>query len=84
MVCILLQLLVVSVVEAFQLFLDGVPLPPAYGTTAGVLLLLFHLTKHGVFLYLDERLALVLAEAEPELLDALPFVLGGRIPDLLP
>src|SRR3569833_64383 len=80
---VLLQLQVVSIVEPFELFLDGVLLPPADGAAARVLLLLLHLLEHRILFDLDERLPLVLAQTQPELLDLLPLLLRARVPYLL-
>ena len=48
-----------------------------------MLLLLLHLAEDGVLLDLDEGTALVLAEAEPELLDTLALLGGAGAPDLV-
>ena len=45
-----------------------------------MLLLLLHLAQDGLLLDLDQRLALVLAQRQPELADALALLLGGCVP----
>ena len=62
---------------------DDVPLAAADSTTAVVLLLLLHLLEDGLLLDFDEIPALVLAEAEPKLFDALALLGGGRRPYLV-
>lgn len=58
------------------------PLPTADSTTTRVLLLFLHFFEHGVLLDLDEVLALLLSETEPEVFDALAFLGGARAPYL--
>ena len=53
---------------------DDVPLAAADSTTAVVLLLLLHLLEDGLLLDFDEIPAVVLAEPEPELFDALALL----------
>ena len=83
LICVRLQLLVVGVVEALELFLYRRSLAAADGAAAGMLLLLLHLAQDGILLHLDEGFALILAEAEPESFDPLPFLLGACVPYLL-
>ncbi len=83
MMCIVLQLLIVAFVQHFKLLFYRRSLPPTDGARTGMLLLLLHLAHDGLLLDLQERLALVLAQAEPEVLDVLPLLLGARVPDAL-
>lgn len=80
-VCVLLEFFVVCVIQDLQLLLDGGALAAADGAAARMLLLLLHLAQDGLLFDLDERLALVLAEGQPELADALALLLRRRVPD---
>src|ERR1700710_2972102 len=79
----LFQFFIVSVVKNLQFFLDGSPLSATDRTTARTLLLFLHLPQHCLLLDLDQRPPLLLAQLQPELLDVLPFSLGGGVPNVL-
>lgn len=58
------------------------PFPATDGTTATMLLLLFHLSQDGIFLNLDKIPSLLLAKAQPEILDPFPLLRGTSAPYL--
>ena len=61
---------------------DG-PLPTTNCTATTMLLLLLHLLQDGLLLDFDQIPALLLTQAEPKLLDALPLFGRGCAPNFV-
>ena len=78
---VVLELSIVAIVKTLKFLLNGTSLTTTHGAAACVLLLLLHLFEDGVFLELNETLTLLLAQVDPESLDAFALFVGVGIPE---
>ena len=83
MMCILLELLIIALVKHLKLLLNSGPFATTNCARARMLLLLFHLFQDRFLFNLQQSLAIIFAQAEPEVFDILTFLLRTRVPDIV-